>query len=505
MNSLRLSLNSLLCFFSQRLFFFKFPLVTLSSAAGPLQQETPTSFPRLLSCPLQFAVPLVWQMHCSGEIVCELSPTRPPGPLRSGRRHDTPVEDRLLQLGKEYDERRKAAQIEKEAEIQREIAEQASIAARNAAVAAARRQSTAFSSEERAAAAVSRQHRQQRRAAYVYQRDAGCTYRPSILPASRQLARDQRVKTKWGELDIGSSLLQRRKTFEEQLQSKRLAEEQLNTYIPAINTAPKTKYLQQPVVDRLYRAACSNSTTANTSVLGDITNRHRVTAPPRQAAPALPSAPREDYAATYRRLFENASTSRRRPSKAAGTTDDRGHPQINQVSALIASKRSESPLTRLTQQREIPSRVDPFDEVAIVRCSSSSKAGQRKLAPIAVRSHVWERQRERRLQALQAAKLEEELQECRFQPRIGSYKGRWSCADSNGPSEGASSKRLLSDAEQLLHQIDTLSPFPASNVALPFGLEHHHTVKSPMVFDEALDALKEAEAISRNLRVSHLL
>ncbi|KPI83401.1 hypothetical protein ABL78_7568 [Leptomonas seymouri] len=381
-------------------------------------------------------------------VVCELSPVQP---LRPSHGNSPPVEERLLHYGRLYDEKRRLSQAIRRREEAAALAE----ATRQPSPLPSRRLFAPTPSVH-ALAEVSRRHRADRLSAYLSEREADQTRRPSILPASRDMAAVLRQREKWEGLSVGEILHARQRIHEERMEQKRREVAANLPFKPAVSVHTKRLKVSGPVVERLYAPRPATATTSsskkekNGSALTDVTNRdHSQTS----------VKPTPASAATYRRLYDDAVS--RRTRNVAQNDSERDHssarrPHIDPVSALIASQSGDTAIARLLRPKALPDptrHVNPEETFAPRIGRTTTPQPSRSSLPL--RSGMWLRRRRDRLRHVAEERHEAEMRECTFHPctnRGPVTSSPWGTSD-DADTPLSSSADLIESAEELLSHI----------------------------------------------------
>jgi hypothetical protein len=430
------------------------------------------------------------------DIVCELSPmqsTHPPLP------HSLPVEDRLLQYGRLYDEKLKKAQA-----LQQQAAAAAEAEVGRPSSPLHPRRLFAPTPSLHASAEVSRRHRADRLSAYLAERDAERTEHPAILPASREMAAAVRRRERWEGMSVGERLHSRQRVHDERVEAMRQEEAEKFSFKPAVSEHTRRLKVAAPVVERLYASRHPNAA-KDCAVLGDVTNRHH----PSNNSPK----PTSTSAATYNRLYHDA-VSRRTQSetqhKLTQVRDSTGFkPTINPVSHLIASQSAETTQARLLRAKPAPDEarhVNPEDTFT-PRVNSDAAAHRLLPTSLSTRGELWLQRRRDRLRHVVAERVEAEMRECTFHPRTnrGPVSGSpWGMTDEGNDDDTAtdltlrcSSADIIKSTEELLNHIDLDELTLHENGATHQSPSRRWAdVLSSTVSDDILELLEEVESVS---------
>ncbi|KAG5509492.1 hypothetical protein JKF63_06197 [Porcisia hertigi] len=421
----------------------------------------------------------------TAEVICELSPVQRSPP------HDAKVrvEERLLRCGAVYQERLTEAQHRKS------ISEAAAVEALMQPPSPTHRRCLFVPTPSfHESAEVARRHRAERRFALLAERATPHTRRPSILPASREMATAQRKRNDWLQLSVGDLLVERHRSVERHLEAKRQEEMARFSFKPAITARACAIRSSRTVVQRLFNGAKDAAT--DKIALGDITNLSTMGNP----------EPKKSPSATYHRLYEDAMTRRAheqtREKLAQVRSGNEFCPRIDTVSGLIASHRGDTTQDRLLRPKRVSDAVCHLspEETFVPRTNKSSRPQRTSLF---ARAEMWQRRRNQRLHHASMERDEAEMRECTFHPGTRSGLRTWSQSRLHKASGGSTSQlvSILTSAEEFLSHIDaeTLTPPTGRGSSAP-RLSGFSELPSAIPAD-ILTVLEEVESTSEALRV----
>ncbi|KPA76574.1 hypothetical protein ABB37_07858 [Leptomonas pyrrhocoris] len=420
-------------------------------------------------------------------------------PLHLSHRSSPPVEERLLQYGRLYNEKLQQAQA-----VRRQQEEAAAAEVARPTSPLHPRCLFAPTPSLHANAEVARRRRAKRLAEYIAERETQQSRHPAILPASRNMAAALRQREQWEGLSVGELLHARQKVHEERMEEKRREEAAKLTFRPAVSEHTKRLKVSEPVVERLYAprhttvAATSSPAKKCGAVLADVTNRHNS---------SVSMKPTSASAATYQRLYHDA-VSRRTHSETQDKlkqvrSSSAFRPQIDPISSLIASQSEDTVHARLIRSKAPPDSnryVNP--EETFAPRTNRTATSQKSHNSLPRRSEMWLRRRGDRLRHFVKERHEAEMRECTFHPRTNRGPASscpWGMSDS-ADTPLSSSADLIESTEELLSHIGLDEPALFQDSPQQDSSPHWADVLRSTVPDDLLDLLEEAELTSYDSR-----
>ncbi|EKG06708.1 hypothetical protein TCSYLVIO_002180 [Trypanosoma cruzi] len=368
-------------------------------------------------------------------------------PLRSRSSRCTvgvPVEERLLEYGRQRDER-----VERARRIRQEEAEMAEAKLLERAEPRTQRGTRAISSSTSETLTRRRAQRYER---LMEESTAELNFHPRISIESARLARERRVKENIADLSVQEALLRRKAVADEQLERKRNEMHAIRA-APMITKKAKKLLLPYTAVERLYLHAKEKQSEER-----DTRERLQELVEENTEFPFHPSISemaeklhRRPGRHAYEDLYEHGLQQQQQRRLVTSEEDAEFHPNINRVSELIAARMNESTTERLLKPRQanceetaprklLLCRKDldrRFDQLYMdggkraARRRSFSE-GERELGPectfapkingsrtsadgvsglpLDVRMHLWQERKKQRLMLIrrEAEKMEEE-------------------------------------------------------------------------------------------------
>ncbi|EKF38361.1 hypothetical protein MOQ_001433 [Trypanosoma cruzi marinkellei] len=355
-----------------------------------------------------------------------------------------PVEERLLEYGRQRDER-----VEEARRIRQEEAEMAEAKLLERAEPRAQRGTRALSPSTAETLARRRAERYER---LMEESTAELNFHPRISIESARLARERRLKENIADLSLPEALLRRKAMTDEQMERKR-------NEMHAIRAAPmitkKAKQLPLPytAVERLYLHAKEKQSDKR-----DTRERLQEVIEENMEFPFHPSISeraerlqRKPGRHVYEDLYEHGLKQQQERLLVTSEEGSEFHPNINRVSELIAARMNESTTDRLLKPRQVKSeeaaprklllcRKDldrRFDQLYMdggkraerrrslseeeqelgPECTFAPKINESRMSadgvpglPLDVRMHLWQERKKQRLMLIrrEAEKMEEE-------------------------------------------------------------------------------------------------